>query len=61
VKQSLWWNSSARPAQSIQRRAKGWKPRVRFSAEVKDFSLLHSIQTVSGAHIGCGRWTPIYI
>jgi hypothetical protein len=28
----------------------GWTADVRFPAAAKDFSLLHSVQTVSGAH-----------
>jgi hypothetical protein len=31
-------------------RLRGWMARVQFLAGVRDFSLLHSIQTDSGAH-----------
>jgi hypothetical protein len=37
-------------AQSVSRRAAGWTARLRFPA-VQDFSLLHSVQTGSGAHL----------
>jgi hypothetical protein len=37
-------------AQSVQRRNTGWTARVRFSTEARDLSLLHSVQTGSGAH-----------
>jgi hypothetical protein len=37
-------------AQSVQRRATGWTTGVRFPAG-QDFSLLHSVQTGSGAHL----------
>jgi hypothetical protein len=36
-------------AQSVQRQAAGWMKGVRFTAG-QDFSLLHNIQTGSGAH-----------
>jgi hypothetical protein len=36
-------------AQLVQQRATSWTARVRFP-EVQDFSLLHSLQTDSGAH-----------
>jgi hypothetical protein len=37
-------------AQSVQRRATGSTTKVRFPARVRDSSLLHSIQSGSGAH-----------
>jgi hypothetical protein len=36
-------------AQSVYRRAVGWAARVQFPA-VKDYSLLHGVQTDSGSH-----------
>jgi hypothetical protein len=36
-------------AKSVERRAKGYTAGVRFLAEARYFSLLHSIQTGSGA------------
>jgi hypothetical protein len=37
-------------SQSVQRWAMGWKDRVRFPEEARDSSLVHSVQTGSGAH-----------
>jgi hypothetical protein len=37
-------------AQSAYRRATGWTAKVRFQAGLKDFSLLHIVETGSGAH-----------
>jgi hypothetical protein len=46
------WSSHFRYmiAQSIQWRATGWTAWVRFPTGSKDFSLLHRVQTGSGAH-----------
>jgi hypothetical protein len=43
------WRYSSTP-QSVYEPATGWTARVRFSARARAFSLLHSIQTGSGAH-----------
>jgi hypothetical protein len=40
----------ARIAQSVLWQAMGWVTGVRFSAGARDLSLLHSVQTGSGAH-----------
>jgi hypothetical protein len=40
----------ARIAQSVWRRATGWTAGVRFPVGERDFSLLRSVQTGSGAH-----------
>jgi hypothetical protein len=37
-------------AQAVHRQATGWTARVRFPA-AQDFSVLHSVQTGSGAHL----------
>jgi hypothetical protein len=37
--------------QSVQRRIKGWKARVRFPARVKDCFVFHRVLTGSGAHL----------
>jgi hypothetical protein len=39
----------ARMAQSVWRRVTGWNARIRFPAGIKDLSLLHCVQTGSGA------------
>jgi hypothetical protein len=43
-------HSGSRISQAIQRRATGWTAGVRFPREAKDFSLLRTPQTGSGAH-----------
>jgi hypothetical protein len=50
-------------AQPVKQRATGWMPRIRFPAG-QDFSLLHAVQTDSGAHpssypIGSGALSPV--
>jgi hypothetical protein len=37
-------------AQSVKRRARGWTAVVQFLTGPRDFSLLNSVQTDSGAH-----------
>jgi hypothetical protein len=37
-------------AQSVKHQAAGWMVWVQFLARARDFSLLHSVQTGSGAH-----------
>jgi hypothetical protein len=37
-------------AQPVERKVMGWMARVQFLAGARDFSLLHRIQTYSGAH-----------
>jgi hypothetical protein len=55
---SNWWNMTSNShgqhevtgaPQSVQRRAAGWMAGVRFPAGVRHFSLLHGVQTSSGA------------
>jgi hypothetical protein len=41
---------TGRTVQSIQRQATGWTAGARFSVRAKNLSLLHSVQTGSGAH-----------
>jgi hypothetical protein len=46
-------------AQSVLRRATSWTTGVRFPARLRDFSLLHSVQTGSGVHLASyamGTW-----
>jgi hypothetical protein len=43
-------NNNNNGAGLAQQRATGWTAGVRFSVGARDFSLLHSVETASGAH-----------
>jgi hypothetical protein len=44
--------------QSVLRRAKGWTAGVQFPAGARDFSLLHSVKSVSGLTHPLIQWVP---
>jgi hypothetical protein len=45
---------------SVERRAASWTAGVRFPAGARDFSVLHSIQSGSGAHPASNEYLRLF-